>query len=109
MFSNVTEMVICEKYILHHTILNPQQDHRGSVRSHSQYHISKLKKRIILSDKFDKACVTSTADGKTLVSTYLGRNLNNLNIKAIVSIIINSECHLTDSKQTRTNTLSNES
>jgi hypothetical protein len=55
----------------------------------------KTKYDVLNEDKFDKAALTSTAEGKTITSTYLAKSAEMLEIGETITLDINSEMHLT--------------
>jgi hypothetical protein len=58
----------------------------------------KTKYEVLNEDKFDKAALTSTAEGKTITSTYLAKSVEMLEIGETITLDINSEMHLTPCK-----------
>jgi hypothetical protein len=58
----------------------------------------KTKYEVLNEDKFDKAALTSTAEGKTITSTYLAKSVEMLEIGEIITLDINSEMPLTPCK-----------
>ncbi|VDI72179.1 Hypothetical predicted protein [Mytilus galloprovincialis] len=63
----------------------------------SNYSISHLKtsEEVLSSDKFDKPSLVGTSEGKSLASTYLAKNVEDLCIKENITIDVDSELHIT--------------
>ena len=70
---------------------------RSQRKTSHAYSISHLKTKydVLNEDKFDKAALTSTAEGKTITSTYLAKSAEMLEIGETITLDINSEMHLT--------------
>jgi hypothetical protein len=58
----------------------------------------KTKDEVLNEDKFDKAALISTAEGKTITSTYLAKRAEMLEIGETITLDIDSEMHLTPCK-----------
>jgi hypothetical protein len=65
----------------------------------TSYSISHLKtsEEVLSDDKFDKPSLVSTAEGKSIASTYLAKNIEALDIKENNIIDIDSELHISTS------------
>ena len=73
---------------------------RSQRKTSQAYSISHLKTKyeVLNEDKFDKAALTSTAEGKTITSTYLAKSVEMLEIGETITLDINNEMHLTPCK-----------
>ena len=58
----------------------------------------KTKDEVLNEDKFDKAALISTAEGKAITSTYLAKRVEMLEIGETITLDIDSEMHLTPCK-----------
>ncbi|VDI78878.1 Hypothetical predicted protein [Mytilus galloprovincialis] len=93
--SKPKHLVICEKYKF------TPDDFKAATRAQrkvtSNYSISHLKtsEEFLSSDKFDKPSLVGTSEGKSLASTYLTKNVEDLCIKENLTIDVDSELHIT--------------
>ncbi|VDI42653.1 Hypothetical predicted protein [Mytilus galloprovincialis] len=94
---NISRMVICEeKY--HFTPDDFKTATRAQRTSSSNVGISHLKTvdEMISANRFDKASLVSTAEGKSFISTYLARRIDELHLYMDLTLIIDSEYYKED-------------
>ncbi|CAC5425801.1 unnamed protein product [Mytilus coruscus] len=94
---NISRMVICEeKY--HFTPDDFKAATRAQRTSSANVGISHLKTvdEMISANRFDKASLVSTAEGKSFISTYLARRIDELHLYMDLTLIIDSEFYKED-------------
>ena len=98
---NTRRMVVCEeKYHFTPDEFKAATREQRTSKSKSIAHL-KTAENIISDKKFDKNAVIHTIEGKTLISSYLGKNVNKLCLKGDLIVDIDSEhlmegCHCKD-------------
>ncbi|CAC5387720.1 unnamed protein product [Mytilus coruscus] len=94
---NISRMVICEeKY--HFTPDDFKAATRAQRTSSANVGISHLKTvdEMISANRFDKASLVSTTEGKSFISTYLARRIDELHLYMNLTLIIDSEFYKED-------------
>ncbi|KAH3891472.1 hypothetical protein DPMN_015574 [Dreissena polymorpha] len=94
---NVQELAICEeKYqFTPDDFKAATRSQRVSKKAYSVTHL-KTSEEMLSSETFHKNSIVTTPQGKSLISTYLARNIHKIKVQKPITISIDSELHMSN-------------
>ncbi|KAH3716541.1 hypothetical protein DPMN_059265 [Dreissena polymorpha] len=94
---NVQELAICEeKYqFTPDDFKAATRSQRVSKKAYSVTHL-KTSEEMLSSETFHKNSIVTTPQGKSLISTYLARNIHKIKVQKPITISIDSESHMSN-------------